>query len=240
MLLCFSANAEIYKWVDENGKIHYSDKEVTGAEQVKLPKTITIPATATGSNSDSSDQDEDGKAPYYTKMAIIKPEMNETIRNRGGGLDIVIDLTPELRGEDTISLYMDGNTALKNQTQTSISLPNIERGSHTLRASVFNKEGDLLISSKSIIFHIRKEVVKEQEKGTTDNSEAFKPKFNKSQSEQADYNKSYDKDYSDNFSKDYGSNNDYNKKANEFNKGVSPNSGTFSSGSNYKPNYNQK
>lgn len=31
-----TAYAEIYKWVDENGKVHFSDKEVPQAEQIKL------------------------------------------------------------------------------------------------------------------------------------------------------------------------------------------------------------
>jgi len=30
------ANAEIYKWVDEQGRVHYSDKEITNSEALDL------------------------------------------------------------------------------------------------------------------------------------------------------------------------------------------------------------
>lgn len=40
-LFCLSnANAEIYKWIDENGKVVYGDKPISSdAEQIKIKKT---------------------------------------------------------------------------------------------------------------------------------------------------------------------------------------------------------
>ena len=35
-LAALSAQAAVYKWVDQNGKTHYSDKPVQNAEQVKV------------------------------------------------------------------------------------------------------------------------------------------------------------------------------------------------------------
>jgi hypothetical protein len=36
LLLAGSASAGVYKWVDQDGKVHYSDKPVAGAEEQKI------------------------------------------------------------------------------------------------------------------------------------------------------------------------------------------------------------
>ncbi len=238
MLICFTATAGIYKWVDENGKIHYSDSEVEGAEQVELPKAVTYTPTAT--NPAAGDETKPEENLGYTNMSIVKPKMNETIRNNNGDVDVGIDLTPGLKPGNSITLYLDGKEALRGSTQTSITLSKVERGTHTLRASVFDKNSVALISSNSIIFHLKMAAVETKDNTPKDNSEAYTPDFNQDEGTKADYKKDLSKDYGDDFSKDYGSSNTYKEKAQEYKKGVPSGSGTFTPGSNYSPNYNQK
>ena len=37
----FSAQAEIYKWKDESGKIHYGDKPVKNSEEIKIKQEVS-------------------------------------------------------------------------------------------------------------------------------------------------------------------------------------------------------
>lgn len=37
------ANAAVYRWVDANGKVHYSDKPPVGAKQLQIPSSHTDP-----------------------------------------------------------------------------------------------------------------------------------------------------------------------------------------------------
>lgn len=46
------ALAQVYRWVDEDGKVHYSDKPVEQAERVDVH--VTRPARADSSSSDAS------------------------------------------------------------------------------------------------------------------------------------------------------------------------------------------
>jgi len=204
MLLSFSASAAIYKWVDDKGKVHYSDKEVTGAEEVNLPAAVTyspVPVDSSATNKPTQEVQVG-----YTAMSILKPKMNETIRSNNGDVQVEIELKPSLRPDDTITLYLDGKVVLKGGVKTSVTLATLDRGSHTLRATVFDKNGVALIISKA------------------------KPE------EKADFGKNYKKS----FGKDFGSSGTYQDKAKDFNTGIPSSKGTFSPGSTFSPNYNQK
>ncbi len=236
MLICFSAVAGIYKYVDADGNVHYSDQEQTGAEEVDLPAAVTYTPTTTGTV--TSRKSETEKKQGYVEMSIVQPKMNETIRSNQGEVQVGINLKPGLTAGYTITLYLDGKEEIKGSGQTSVMLTNVDRGSHTLRASVFNKNGVAVISSKSIIFHLHKEEV-HPVASDGDNTEAFKPDYSKIEStpeKEADYSK----DYKNNFGKDFGSGSGYQDKAADFKKGVPSGSGTFSPGSTYSPNYQQK
>lgn len=234
MLFCFSANAEIYKRVDENGNVHYSDNGADGAEQVELSKGNSFPPTATKATSTSADKKR--QESRYTNMAIVKPKMNGTIRDNNGDVPIAIDLAPALVFGHSISLDMDGKTVLKDQTKTAFTLKKVERGSHTLRARVIGSDGSVLISSKSIIFHLQKKIIDAKSGTSKDNSKAFTPDYNQDSSQPSGYKKDLSNDYRKNLSKDYDSSDTYKQK---YNQGVPANSGSFAPGSGYKPNYNQ-
>lgn len=241
MLLCFSAIAGIYKWVDDDGNIHYSDKEETGAEQVELSKAVTFTPPTTADDAAPTDQKKDEKRPNYTKMAIVQPKMNETIRDNSGNVSVGIELVPGLMSGDTIRIYLDGKEVLKNITQTSATLSNVERGSHSVRASVFNKDGVVLISSGSVIFHLKIEYGKSEDHTPEDNSDAYTPSYKKDESEETDYSKDYSHDYDKDFSKDYDSSDTYEEGAKKFDSGVPASKDNFKANSNtYTPNYQQK
>jgi hypothetical protein len=169
MLLTHSATAEIYKWVDKNGNVHYSDEEVDGSEQVKLTKGNSYAPVETTTAQPSAQ--EKIEAPTYTAISITKPSLNETIRDNNGNIAVAIDLAPALRPGNSITLFMDDKELLKGKTQTGFTLNNVDRGSHTLRASVVDKNGAVLISSKSVIFHLHRAIIRKKD-STPQNSNA--------------------------------------------------------------------
>ncbi|MCP3671109.1 MAG: DUF4124 domain-containing protein [Gammaproteobacteria bacterium] len=156
MLLCFSSVAGIYKYVDANGKVHYSGKKQNGSEEVNLPPTSTYSAPAFTREAVNEEENEDKpeKKQDYTAISIVQPKINEALRSNNGNVQVMIDLKPGLATGDTITIYIDGKELIKNSVQTSITFNNLDRGSHTLKATVFNKDGIAVISSKSIIFHL--------------------------------------------------------------------------------------
>jgi hypothetical protein len=106
----------------------------------------------------------------YTNISIIKPYLNETIRDNNGNIAVVIDLEPVLRPGDHILLFMDDKEVVKGKTKTSFALNNVDRGSHTIRATVVDKTGAALISSKSVIFHLHRAIIKKKQDSAQDNN----------------------------------------------------------------------
>ncbi len=238
MLVCFSAVAGIYKYVDADGNVHYSDQEQAGAEEVDLPAAVTYTPPSTEGVVDKKEPESEKKQ-GYTGMAIVQPKMNETLRSNNGDVQVAIELKPGLATGDTITIYLDGKAVIKGSGQTSATLTNLDRGSHTLRATVFNKDGIAVISSRSIIFHLQRKAVT-PEVSDKDNSEAFKPDFDQDETKGTDYEKDFDQDYKKDFVKDYDGSSTYTDKAKDFNNGVPASSGTFSPGSSFTPNFKQK
>lgn len=239
IFLCSPASAGIYKWVDADGKPHYSDQAQTGSEEVKLPTTVTYTPTAPANNIHKKGSE---NPPVYTEVSIVQPKMNETLHSNTGDVQVGITIVPGLQRGDTFTIYLDGKEVIKDTTQTSVNLTNVDRGSHTLKVTVFDINRVSIISSKSIIFHLRKTSEETNTDGTPkDNSEAFNPNFAQDPNKKADYQKDHSKDFNQDLSKDYDSSNTYKEEGKKFDKGVPANSGTFNPGSNtYTPNFNQK
>ncbi len=220
--------------MDENGNVHYSDKGQKGAEEVKLPAAVTYsPSTRSTASSGKAQPD---KKQGYAEMAIVNPKMNETIRSNDGDVRVSISLNPGLTEGDSITLYLDGKEVTKGGAQTSLTLTGLGRGSHTLRASVFNPAGTAVISSRSIIFHLQRESIVTPNNQPTDNTESYKTDYGK----ELPGKEHTVVDGTVDVNKNFGSEGSYQKGAKDFNKGVPASGGTFTPGTTFTPRYNQK
>lgn len=47
VLFALPAQAEIYKWTDEKGNVHYGDKPVVNSEEILIPEKINVQSRAT-------------------------------------------------------------------------------------------------------------------------------------------------------------------------------------------------
>lgn len=143
------AHATVYKWVDENGKVHFSDEPVKNAEvvefkkntqnNIKLPEVITSPIEATPTiDIDSTKYD----------LKIVSPSEEETIRSNEGNITIIADISPQLFPPHRLALYMDGKKQGSSQSGNLFKLREIDRGEHTFTIKAVTKNGKQLASSK--------------------------------------------------------------------------------------------
>ncbi|MCB1878697.1 MAG: DUF4124 domain-containing protein [Chromatiaceae bacterium] len=158
------AAAGVYRWVDENGQIHFSDKAQAGAEQIKLKETsiYTPPAE---SNSGAADQTEQAKgtvdantAPKavvdYEVISVVSPENNQVVRSTEGTVDISVELRPGLQQGHKIRVYLNGTKAAQDLETTQITLQNMDRGTHSLEVSVIDEKNNELKRSSAVSFHM--------------------------------------------------------------------------------------
>lgn len=164
------AQAEVYKSTNDKGEVIYSDIPSQGAERVKLPSlpTYTAPplAPSTRATRDSAEN------AFYENFSFNKPKNDETVRNNLGIIMIETRLAPALQTKlrHRIQFYLDGEPNGPLLDRTAITLSNIERGAHTLSASVLDKDGKVLISTGDVTVHIKREsALHDQQATETDN-----------------------------------------------------------------------
>jgi len=167
-LFSTSALAGFYKWTDADGKVHYSDRPVEDkAEQMHIPGTDIRPEPEDDEESDDAKDakaGEKGKDPkeertpegQYSEFQILEPEQNQTIRSDEGEVRVAMLLIPgKLEGHEIV-VKVDGTPLSNNPGSTQLILNQVQRGSHTLDASIVNEKGETVISAPTVHFHMRK------------------------------------------------------------------------------------
>jgi hypothetical protein len=148
-----SNKKEVWRWVDGNGVVHYSDRQVPGATLVDVNvQAVDIP-TSRAPRSSSRRQSQSAS---YDSIAIATPKNDEAIWGSGGKLTVSISLQPGLQGSDSVRVELDGQVISQpNSRQLNYTLNDVERGTHTLSASVVTTKGEVLLTSEPSIFHMR-------------------------------------------------------------------------------------
>lgn len=147
--------AEIYKGLDDEGGVTYSDKETPRSKKIPTPSPNTVQMPRAAPKQAVGDPD---KTAGYSYFRIISPTDNTTIRSGQGTLSVSFAIEPALNTEQghSISVLLDGRPVITSTTQLTVEMNNIDRGSHSLKARVRDKQGKSIISSNSIRFHLKR------------------------------------------------------------------------------------
>ena len=145
--------ATVYKWVDENGTVHYSDQPHANAQKVEVQAAQTYPATATPSQAAAAanaNAGNDATDKSYRGCAIVNPQDGTQVANVDT-LGVSVRTDPGLHAGDQIFILMDG-TALNGGSPTGaqFTITPVERGSHTLQAVVRDASGNLMCQTPGI------------------------------------------------------------------------------------------
>jgi len=92
--------------------------------------------------------------PQYT-IKITSPQPEETFQNEAQSITVTVAITPELEPDDKVVIYVDGNPAGEPIHSTSISIPWLERGEHTLQAKIIQPKGRGATTDTITIFQQR-------------------------------------------------------------------------------------
>lgn len=145
--------ATVYKKVDENGNIIFSDTPMDDAETMdvkpvptmKLDK-IQVPQSTPKKKKSSVS---------YESISITSPEQDQTFWNNGGNATIKVQLKPSLRDGHSVQLLLNGEKRAGPSASLSFSFSNLFRGSYDAVAQVVDEKGNVLISSPASTFHIK-------------------------------------------------------------------------------------
>lgn len=158
-----AAAEEMWRWVDEDGVIHYSDRPHPGAERVQLESAQSYQAPASpdrdearpGRNGEENGDGNDNGV-TYSELRIVSPESEETLWNIGGELDVQLSISPGLAPGHQLRVYLDGSRVEDvPQGRSQFTLGEVFRGEHTLRAAIVDENGEELVSSDPVVFYVQ-------------------------------------------------------------------------------------
>lgn len=155
-------SAAVYKSVDAQGNVVYTDEPSGDAKPLKLPPLSTIPAPSYKSSTQSPAELEQSAVVDYQQISIVSPTQDATLRDNTGAIPVNVVLEPELNSAagHRFTYYLDGQAQGKPTESAQISLENVHRGSRTVAAAVVDSSGQELIRSSPVQFHLHRQSLK--------------------------------------------------------------------------------
>lgn len=147
--------ATVYKKVDENGNIIFSDSPMDDSEVMDVPPVPTMKLDKIKVTPRAEPGKKDINAVKYEALTITAPEQDATFWNNGGNVTISVQVKPALAENHRVQLLLNGEKRAGPSASTSFSLSNLFRGSYDAVAQVVDAKGNVLISSPAKTFHIK-------------------------------------------------------------------------------------
>lgn len=161
ILIFLSSNlqaATVYKKVDKDGNIVFSDTPMEDAEELDVPPVPTLKLDTTPKFKPAKKEKTEDFA--YTSLAITSPVKDETFVNNQGTVTVSVQVAPKLRKGDQVQLLLNGVKRAGPSASTSFALSNLDRGSYSAEAQVIDAKGNVLISSATVPFHIKRNFIR--------------------------------------------------------------------------------
>ena len=161
ILAVTAASADVWRWVDDEGVVHFSDTPVEGATLIDTSESSRTTGARLYSNSapssDDGEQPAEEEAFKYQSLTIASPAAEETLWNIEGTLSVSLSLTPGLQSGHQVRVYHNGEAQMVNST--SFTLNEVWRGVHNIQAEVLDETGRLMIRSQPNRFYVQQNTV---------------------------------------------------------------------------------
>lgn len=160
VLTALPVSAQVYRWVDKDGVVHYGDRPPTpGAKPAELPPLQTFSAQGNGAAEESAPDTAAAPKPAGKaaqngfRPVIVAPRAEETIREAGNKITIAVAALPDDLG---LVYYYDG--AAQNSTPTPSTdwlVNDVERGTHEVAAAAVDANGNEVARSAAVTFYYK-------------------------------------------------------------------------------------
>lgn len=151
-----AVSGTVYKWVDENGVIHFSDQPHENAEKVQLkaPQTYTAPKTQPGPPQ-APRQAASKPAPAYQSCAISEP-VNDQVFMNTDTVTAGVTVQPAVRPGDSAIVTLDGQRVPGVPASGGqFTIQPVDRGTHSIQMTVQDPSGATVCSSSAVTFHVQ-------------------------------------------------------------------------------------
>jgi len=150
-LVASSVGAQvIYKVVQEDGTVLYTDQPIPGAKPLDLSEvnSAVMPRLATPPAQPVDAEQPDGET---YKIEVVAPAPETTIRDNQGRVSITARLSPRANGQ--FHLWLN-NQKIGSQSSGAFMVEGLNRGAHTFFITATDNTGKTLASSDPQTFYM--------------------------------------------------------------------------------------
>jgi len=147
------ASTTVYRWVDEQGIVHFSDQPHPGAVKMRVEDAPTFRAPPVPQTPGAGPAAAPGGAPAVS-CSITSPGDQQTLMNQYS-VSGSIQMPGQLDAGDRVVLMLDGKVVTgAADLSGAFHIPQIDRGAHTLAAQVQSSGGQVICQTPQITFYV--------------------------------------------------------------------------------------
>ena len=159
--------AQVYKVVDENGNVSYTDRPpADGSKPVDLPplSIIEAPVYEKSAKQLAKEAEASGDQPEevslrtlrknYKGFAIVSPQTEESVWHPDGPVPIAWSAGAALQDGMKVTIFIDGSQHATT-TEAIIPVTGLERGEHTVTAELKDAKNRRIATAVPVTFFIR-------------------------------------------------------------------------------------
>ena len=148
--------AEVYKWTDDKGVIHYTDKPPTdNAKPATLPPLQTYKrGTLPDLNKFAAPAPAKPEAARGAQIQIVTPASEETFRS-DRAISVAVIVSPAPDPSQKLVYMLDGQAIGSPTSETSYALTEVDRGEHSVSVALVDASGQELSRSAPVTFFMK-------------------------------------------------------------------------------------
>jgi hypothetical protein len=149
-ILCSQLSiAAVYKSVDANGNVVYSDSPTKNAKEISLPPISIVPSLSPVDVARASSIPDPNPKPTVTQyqLSFVSPLPDQVIR-KPEPVSVNVNSVPALANGDVMTILLNG-VVVANGNSATVSTEGLDRGSHSLSARVVNSAGQVVSQASS-------------------------------------------------------------------------------------------
>ena len=145
----------LYRWVDAQGVVHYSDTPHEGAQvlQISGAQTYHGASAAPPPPGPPPPQQASIKSEPYQACAITQPAPAAALY-APEAVVVSVEVSPALRDGDHLTVEADGRQLQSADGGQSFLIPQPERGEHSIGAQVRDPDGVMLCNAPVVTFSV--------------------------------------------------------------------------------------
>ncbi|NKN32639.1 DUF4124 domain-containing protein [Marichromatium bheemlicum] len=154
---CLLAQAGVYRWVDAEGRVHFSDRPGADVQALDLGVARSV-ATDPADNAPAPAAPAFPFTGPYSRFEIRSPAADARLERARAGLAVVLELEPGLAPGHRLVMVLDGLETVIEAGATRFALEGVSFGAHRLEVLIRDAEGALVARTPTHAFMLQRQV----------------------------------------------------------------------------------